>query len=75
MILQLICLHVILFSIYYDELIARLSSRRHGCRLSGKFVGALAYADDITLLYPSLHGLHEMVNIYIYALILELTIM
>ena len=63
----------ILFSIYYDELITRLSSSRYGCRLSGKFVGALAYADDITLLCPSLHGLQEMVNIY--ALILELIIM
>ena len=53
----------ILFSIYYDELITRLSSSRYGCRLSDKFVGALAYADDITLLCPSLHGLQEMVNI------------
>ena len=35
----------------------------YGCRLPGKFVGALAYADDITLLCPSLHGLQEMVNI------------
>ena len=43
--------------------ITRLSSSRYGCRLSGKFVGALVYADDITLLCPSLHGLQEMVNI------------
>ena len=40
-----------------------MSSSRYGCRLSGKFVGALAYADDITLFCPSLHGLQEMVNI------------
>ena len=53
----------ILFSIYYDELITRLFSSRYGCRLSGKCVGALAYADDITLRCPSLHGLQEMVNI------------
>ena len=52
----------ILFSIYYDELITRLSSSRYGCGLSGKFVGALAYADDITPLCPSLHGLQEIVN-------------
>ena len=52
----------ILFSIYYDEIITRLSSSRYGCRLSGKFVGALAYTDDITLLCPSLHGLQEIVN-------------
>ena len=53
----------ILFSIYYDELITRLSSSRYGYRLSGKSVGALAYADDTTLLCPSLHGLQKMVNI------------
>ena len=53
----------ILFAIYYDELIARLSNSRYGCRLSGKFVGALAYADDITLISPSLYGLQQMVNI------------
>ena len=54
----------ILFSIYYDELITRLSSSRYGCLSSGKFVGALAYADDITLICPSLHGLQEMVKMY-----------
>ena len=52
----------ILFSIYYAELVTRLSSSRYGCGLSGKFVGALAYSYDITLLCPSLHGLQEMVN-------------
>ena len=52
----------ILFSIYYDELITRLSRSRYGCRLSGKFVGALSYADDMTLRCPSLHGLQEMAN-------------
>ena len=40
-----------------------MSSSRYGCRLSGKFIGGLAYADDITLLCPSLHGLQEMINI------------
>ena len=54
----------ILFSIYYDELITRLSSSRYGCLSSGKFVGALSHADDITLICPSLHGLQEMVKMY-----------
>ena len=49
----------IYFSSIDDELITRLSSSRYGCSLSGKFVGALAYADDITLLCPSLYGLQR----------------
>ena len=53
----------ILFAVYYDELIAKLPSSGYGCRISQHFVGALSYADDITLLSPSLQGLQYMVNI------------
>ena len=52
----------ILFALYYDELIAKLASSGYGCRIAGHFVGALSYADDITLLSPSLQGLQHMVN-------------
>ena len=45
---------VILFAVYYDELIAKLARSGYGCRISQHFVGALSYADDITLLSPSL---------------------
>ena len=51
------------FAVYYDELIAKLASSGYGCRISQHFVGALSYADDITLLSPSLQGLQYMVNI------------
>ena len=53
----------ILFAVYYDELIAKLASSGYGCRIAQYFVGALSYADDITLLSPSLQGLQYMVNI------------
>ena len=53
----------ILFAIYYDELIAKLASSGYGCRISQHFIGALSYADDITLLSPSLKGLRYMLNI------------
>ena len=49
----------------------------YGCHISGNFMGALSYADDITLLCPSLRGLNAMLQ---YApsmqiiLILHLTI-
>ena len=48
---------------YYDELIAKLASSGYECRISQHFVGALSYADDITVLSPSLKGLQYMVNI------------
>ena len=53
----------ILFAVYYDELIAKLARSGYGCRISQHFFGALSYADDITLLSPSLQGLQYMVNI------------
>ena len=53
----------VLFAVYYDELIAKLARSGYGCRISQHFVGALSYADDITLLSPSLQGLQYMVNI------------
>ena len=52
-----------LFAVYYDELIAKLARSGYGCRISQHFVGALSYADDITLLSPSLQGLQYLVNI------------
>ena len=52
-----------MFAVYYDELIAKLASSGYGCHISQHFVSALSYADDITLLSPSLQGLQYMVNI------------
>ena len=49
--------------VIHDELIAKLARSGYGCRISQHFVGALSYADDITLLSPSLQGLKYMVNI------------
>ena len=53
----------ILFAVYYDELIAKLARSGYGCRIYQHCVGALSYADYITLLSPSLQGLQYMVNI------------
>ena len=38
----------LLFSLYLDDLLADLSSAGIGCHYMGMFVGALAYADDLT---------------------------
>jgi hypothetical protein len=43
----------ILFCIYIDDLLLRLSLAGAGCYIGFNFVGACAYADDITLLAPS----------------------
>ena len=53
----------ILFSIYFDELLSRLQQQPAGCRIGGQFMGAVCYADDVTLLCPSLKGLQQMLNV------------
>jgi hypothetical protein len=52
----------VLFSVYFDELIKRLSESGAGCHVRHKFVGALAYADDVTLMAPSLQGLDTLLK-------------
>ena len=52
-----------LFCIYLDVLLNRLETNRAGCRIGTKFCGALAYADDLTLISPSIKGLQSMINI------------
>ena len=38
-----------LFCIYNDGLLVRLKQSKIGCLIGNTFVGALAYADDVTL--------------------------
>ena len=50
-----------------DELILCLKNSRFGCRIDSLYVGALSYADDLTLISPSVQGLQNMITvIYIY---------
>ena len=53
----------IFFAIYIDELLFRLKRSGVGCHMGNHFVGSLGFADDITLLCPTLHGLKIMINI------------
>ena len=41
----------LLFAIYNDSLLNKLEESGVGCHMGGHFTRALAYADDITLLY------------------------
>jgi hypothetical protein len=53
----------ILFSVYFDELLERLKFSGAGCHVNHTFTGAVAYADDVTLLAPSLGGLDVLLRV------------
>ena len=53
----------ILFCIYIDELLCELKSSGFGCYVGSTYCGSLGYADDITLLSPSVFGLQKLLNI------------
>ena len=53
----------VMFTTYLDVLLRRLSVGHYGCHIGSVFCGAFAYADDITLLSPTLHGLSNMLGI------------
>ena len=53
----------ILFTVYIDELLLKLRSSGFACYIDDTFVGALGYADDVTLMSSSIRGLKQMVDI------------
>eukprot|EP00920_Eleutheroschizon_duboscqi_P024080 GHVT01059809.1.p1 GENE.GHVT01059809.1~~GHVT01059809.1.p1 ORF type:complete len:557 (-),score=-38.71 GHVT01059809.1:104-1774(-) len=53
----------ILFSIYFDELLYRLEESGVGCYVGNKFLGALAYADDVVLLAPTTTAANVMLEV------------
>ena len=53
----------LLFSVYIDGLLTRLKASGLGCYVGNHYCGSLGYADDITLMSPTLNGLKEMLNI------------
>src|SRR5258706_30423 len=53
----------VLFCIYIDGLLERLKNANIGCFIGGTYVGALAYADDITLLAPTASAMRAMIKL------------
>ena len=53
----------ILFTLYIDDLLKELSHSNVGCYWDNVFVGALAYAGDLTLLAPSPSALRKFLAI------------
>jgi len=53
----------VLFCLYVDGLLVKVSKADIGCFCGSNFVGALAYADDIVLLAPTASALRKMLAI------------
>ena len=52
-----------LFNLYIDRLLVILKNSGLGCHINGTYMGALSYADDITLSCPSVLCLNKMMII------------
>ena len=52
-----------LFTLYIDKLLLGLKQSGHGCHIEDTFTGVLSYADDITLICPSLRVINGMLHI------------
>ena len=52
-----------LFNVYIDDLLAVTAKCGYGARFSDVFVGCLAYADDMTLISPTVNGMQKMLGI------------
>ena len=52
-----------LFTVYIDKLLLDLKHSGYGCHLGDTFTGVLSYADDITLICPSLRGMNCVLKI------------
>ena len=48
---------------YVDDLILKLQKSQKGCYFLGNFAAAFFYADDISVLAPSLHGLEFLLKL------------
>ena len=67
----------ILFNIYIDKLLLELKVSGYGCYINNTFIGAFCYADDVTLLSPSIRGLNAMISlceVFAKILMLHLTV-
>ena len=54
----------LLFTVYVDELLARLARSKAGCYIGNVYAGSLGYADDMLLLAPTLHSLKTLLRVF-----------
>ena len=53
----------ILFNVYMDVLLSKLKETHVGCHIGNKFTAAVAYADDVLLMSPSLNALKMLLSV------------
>ena len=53
----------ILFNVYMDELIHKLDVNDAGCHIGRQFTGAFCYADDLTILFPTIRWLQKILHV------------
>ena len=53
----------VLFCLYIDELLLRLTRASIGCHIGNFYVGTLAYADDVVLIAPTASAMRKMLAI------------
>ena len=53
----------VLFCLYIDELLLRLTRAGIGCHIGNYYVGTLAYADDVVLIAPTASAMRKMLTI------------
>jgi len=56
-------LNPVLFCVYIDDLLVRLSNANVGCFIGSNYAGALTYSDDLVLLAPTASALRKMLAI------------
>ena len=52
----------ILFNLYMDELLQHLEKMQYGCYIGHEYFGVICYADDVTLIAPTVTTLQRMVK-------------
>ena len=53
----------LLLSVYLNDLLCQLRDQNIGCHMNSHFVGAVIYADDITLLGPTPNSVMTLLDI------------
>ena len=53
----------ILFTIYFDELLLKLEACGVACYVRNLFMGALAYAEDVVLLAPTITAMNTLLSV------------
>ena len=56
-------LSLLLFSVYLNDLLCQLRNQNIGCHMNSHFVGAVIYADNITLLGPTRNSVMALLDI------------